>query len=241
MLVSDGRHYGRDMNEANQYPSVDGYIAQRFFTISCDRSDESIWHCIFRSGLYVAGTPEFAAGSYLAWYGGRDSPDHTSEIFWNTYWYYVHNLYTGMEKAWVSQHEMLLMLSLLILSADVGYGLARDGISTEAAVFHLKMGGIEAVCGAVGFALFYGTMKVFLKGIARELPEAETQTEQNFIKCRLGDMASSFRKLSHMLTNEIPQKENLSEGEMAQAFSELTENMCAACGRREHCWEKRIL
>ena len=33
------------------------------------------------------------------------------------------------KKAWVSQHEMLLMLSLLILSADIGYGLAREGIT----------------------------------------------------------------------------------------------------------------
>ena len=41
-----------------------------------------------------------------------------------------------------------------------------------------------------------------------------------------------------MLTNEIPEKEGLSEGEVAQAFSELTENMCASCGRRTHCWEK---
>lgn len=44
------------------------------------------------------------------------------------------------KKAWVSQHEMLLMLSLLILSADVGYGLARDGISAETAFSYLKMG-----------------------------------------------------------------------------------------------------
>ena len=86
------------MHEANQYPSVDGYIAQRFFTISCNRSDESIWHRVFRSGLYVAGTPEFAAGGYTAWNGGGDSPDHASKISWNTYRCDVHNLYTGMEK-----------------------------------------------------------------------------------------------------------------------------------------------
>lgn len=67
---------------------------------------------------------------------------------------------------------------------------------------------------------------------------AEEENEENFIRCRLGDMAASFRKLSHMLTNEIPEKESLSEGEVAQAFSEVTENMCASCGRREHCWEK---
>ena len=142
------------------------------------------------------------------------------------------------KKAWVSQHEMLLMLSLLILSADVGYGLARDGISAEAALLHLKMGGIEAVCGALGFALFYSMMRAFLKGRVREPAETSHEAEENFIKCRLSDMASSFRKLSHILTNEIPEKNGLSEGEMARAFSELTETMCAACGRREHCWEK---
>ena len=124
------------------------------------------------------------------------------------------------KKAWVSQQEMLLMLSLLILSADVGYGLAREGVSIEAAGRLLRFGAVEAIFGAVGFAIFYSIMK------------------ENFVRCRLGDMASSFRKLSHMLTNEIPEKEGLSEGEVAQAFSEVTETMCAACGRREHCWEK---
>lgn len=142
------------------------------------------------------------------------------------------------KKAWVSQQEMLLMLSLLILSADVGYGLAREGVSLETAGRLLRFGVIEAVFGAVGFALFYSIMKVFLKGNAREEEIAPKENEENFIRCRLGDMASSFRKLSHMLTNEIPEKEGLSEGEVAQAFSEVTENMCAACGRREHCWEK---
>ena len=141
------------------------------------------------------------------------------------------------KKAWVSQQEMLLMLSLLILSADVGYGLAREGLTLTAAGHQLRLGAIEAVFGALGFALFYSVMKVFLKETVREEP-VEEASEENFIRCRLGDMASSFRKLSHMLTNEIPEKEGLSEGEVAQAFSEVTETMCAACGRREHCWEK---
>lgn len=141
------------------------------------------------------------------------------------------------KKAWVSQQEMLLMLSLLILSADVGYGLAREGLTLTAAGHQLRLGAIEAVFGALGFALFYSVMKVFLKETVREEP-VEEASEENFIRCRLGDMASSFRKLSHMLTNEIPEKEGLSEGEVAQAFSELTENMCASCGRRTHCWEK---
>ena len=142
------------------------------------------------------------------------------------------------KKAWVSQQEMLLMLSLLILSADVGYGLAREGVSIEAAGRLLRFGAVEAIFGAVGFAIFYSIMKVFLKDNVREVPVSEKESEENFVRCRLGDMASSFRKLSHMLTNEIPEKEGLSEGEVAQAFSEVTETMCAACGRREHCWEK---
>lgn len=141
------------------------------------------------------------------------------------------------KKAWVSQQEMLLMLSLLVLSADVGYGLAREGLTLTAVGQQLRLGAIEAVFGALGFALFYSVMKVFLKETVREEP-IEEANEQNFIRCRLGDMASSFRKLSHMLTNEIPEKEGLSEGQVAQAFSELTENMCASCGRRTHCWEK---
>ena len=41
------------------------------------------------------------------------------------------------KKAWVSQQEMLLMLSLLILSADVGYGLAREGVSLELSLIHI--------------------------------------------------------------------------------------------------------
>ncbi len=72
------------------------------------------------------------------------------------------------------------MLSLLILSADVGYGLARDGISAEAALLHLKMGGIEAVCGALGFALFYSMMRVFLKGRVQEPAETSHEAEENF-------------------------------------------------------------
>ncbi len=142
------------------------------------------------------------------------------------------------KKAWVSQQEMLLMLSLLILSADVGYGMAGEGISWATAGRLFRFGAIEAIFGAVGFALFYSIMKVFLKEREREAPVIEKENEENFIRCRLGDMASSFRKLSHILTNEIPEKEGLSEGEVAQAFSEVTENMCAACGRRQHCWEK---
>ena len=142
------------------------------------------------------------------------------------------------KKAWVSQQEMLLMLSLLILSADVGYGLAREGVSIEAAGRLLRFGAVDAIFGAVGFAIFYSIMKVFLKDNVREVPVSEKESEENFVRCRLGDMASSFRKLSHMLTNEIPEKEGLSEGEVAQAFSEVTETMCAACGRREHCWVK---
>ncbi|MFR0986674.1 MAG: hypothetical protein ACLSFZ_09235 [Frisingicoccus sp.] len=129
------------------------------------------------------------------------------------------------------------MLSLLILSADVGYGLAREGLTLTAAGHQLRLGAIEAVFGALGFALFYSVMKVFLKETVREEP-VEEASEENFIRCRLGDMASSFRKLSHMLTNEIPGRTLGGRG--GTGFSELTENMCASCGRRTHCWEKNI-
>jgi stage II sporulation protein E len=142
------------------------------------------------------------------------------------------------KKAWVSQQEMLLMLSLLILSADMGYGLALEGISKASVLHQLRFGAVEAVFGTLGFILLYSMMKAFLKPVAREDSPAEKENEANFIQCRLGDMAASFRKLSHMLTSELPEKESLTDGEVAQAFSELTENMCAACGRREHCWEK---
>lgn len=141
------------------------------------------------------------------------------------------------KKAWISQHEMLLMISLLILSGDMGYGLAQSGISKAAAAYHLKAGCVEILCSAAGFALFYGIMKVFLKNAEGSRVD-EGEREENFVRCRLGDMAASFRKLSHMLVNDIPEKKGLSESEANQVFSELTENMCSACGRRELCWEK---
>lgn len=142
------------------------------------------------------------------------------------------------KKAWISQREMLLMLSLLVLSADIGYGLAREGISLQAVLHQLRTGALETVFTAVAFLFFYQVMKIFLKEVAREPFSGSNAEEANLIRCRLGDIASSFRKISHMLSNETPEMVNLSEGEMSAAFSELTENMCSSCGRREHCWEK---
>ena len=141
------------------------------------------------------------------------------------------------KKAWVSQQEMLLMLSLLILSAGVGYGLA-GGISTENFVRQMRISTLEAVIGAAAFLLFYAVMNVFLKNMPRQLPDDDREDEARFIRCRLGDMSTSFRKLSHIMKQDMPEKEKLSDEEMAQAFSEVTERMCAQCGRREHCWEK---
>ena len=141
------------------------------------------------------------------------------------------------KKAWVSQQEMLLMLSLLILSAGVGYGLA-GGISTENFVRQMRISTLEAVIGAAAFLLFYAVMNVFLKNMPRQLPDDDREDEARFIRCRLDDMSTSFRKLSHIMKQDMPEKEKLSDEEMAQAFSEVTERMCAQCGRREHCWEK---
>ena len=56
------------------------------------------------------------------------------------------------KKAWISQQEMLLMLSLLILSADIGYGLAVEGISAEAVLRQLRLGILEAVFAGAAFA-----------------------------------------------------------------------------------------
>ena len=142
------------------------------------------------------------------------------------------------KKAWISQQEMLLMLSLLILSADIGYGLAVEGISAEAVLRQLRLGILEAVFAGAAFAVFFMVMKVFLKDEVEDQTPKENANEENIIKCRLSDMASSFRKISHMLSSEVPERADLSDGEMSEAFSELTENMCSGCGRREHCWEK---
>lgn len=146
------------------------------------------------------------------------------------------------KKAWVSQREMLLMLSLLILSADVGYGLAIEGMSAEMLLNQLRLGALEAAFGALGFFMFYSVMKVFLKGMGenREALQVE-KDEENFVQYRLVDMASSFRKMAHMMSCDLMEKKKPTEDEMAQAFSELTENMCAECVRREHCWEKEYM
>lgn len=146
------------------------------------------------------------------------------------------------KKAWISQHKMLLMLSLLILSADIGYGLAREGLDFQMFGRQLRLGGLEAVFGAAGYMVFYTMMKAFLKKVDRPLVEEggeknSDDSENEFLRYRLGDMAASFRKLSHMMGQEPWERIELSEDDKAQAFSEITEKMCADCGRRTHCWE----
>lgn len=147
------------------------------------------------------------------------------------------------KKAWISQHEMLLMLSLLILSADIGYGLAKEGISWQVIGTQLRFGIIEAGFASIGFVVFYAVMKGFLKDMntqtkSQKIQQEKELNEESFLKFRLGDMAASFRKLSHMMGQETWERAELTEDEKAQAFSEITEKMCADCGRREHCWEK---
>ena len=146
------------------------------------------------------------------------------------------------KKAWISQRKMLLMLSLLILSADIGYGLAGEGLRFSALGESLRFGGVEASLGAAAYLAFYTVMKVFLKYVNK--PDSDTKKhgyedacEDEFLKYRLKDMATSFRKLSHMMGQKTWERLELSEDDKAQAFSEITEKMCADCGRRTHCWE----
>ena len=146
------------------------------------------------------------------------------------------------KKAWISQHEMLLMLSLLILSADIGYELAKEDFALKMLGSQMRLAGFEAVYSAICFYLFYMMMKVFLRGIDRTYEKERIVMgtegdEEAFIKHRLKDIATSFRKLSHMMGQEALEPIKLSEDEKAQAFSEITEKMCAECGRRTHCWE----
>ena len=146
------------------------------------------------------------------------------------------------KKAWISQHEMLLMLSLLILSADIGYELAKEDFAFKTLGSQMRLAGFEAVYGAIGFYLFYVMMQVFLKGIDRSYEKERIHMsmegdEEVFLKHRLKDIATSFRKLSHMMGQEALQPIQLSDDEKAQAFSEITEKMCADCGRRTYCWE----
>ena len=145
------------------------------------------------------------------------------------------------KKAWISQHKMLLMLSLLILSAIFSYGLARNRISWKVIGTELKPDWLEIGFGILGFLLLYSIMKMFLrqaKSLRMDENAAKETNEESFVQFRLGEMAASFRKLAHMMGQEAWNRTELSEDEKAEAFSEITERMCADCGRREYCWEK---
>ncbi len=149
------------------------------------------------------------------------------------------------KKAPVTRAKTLAALALLILSANVGYGLALSGISRLYALRHLWTGIFEASGAAVAFLLFGQVMKVF-EGPAPKAeetapffkPETRERAEEDFVRTRLKDMSASFRKLSRMLRDEIPEEKGLSDEDMRDAFDELTACVCENCGRREMCWEK---
>lgn len=143
------------------------------------------------------------------------------------------------KKAWVSQRKMLLMLSLLILSADIGYGMATQGISVEALFDQLRLGVFEAAFGGLGFFVCSLLMKAFLKDTGSERENAEEEKEEvDFVQYRLGDMATAFRKIAHMMSDATGEVHEINEDELGQAFSDVTERMCAECGQRNQCWEK---
>ena len=157
-------------------------------------------------------------------------------------------LMTGIlewKKAPVGRGKSLAAMVLLILASSVGYGMAISGISREYAVYYLQAGIVEAVGAALAFLLFGQVMKVF-EGRTDPVeetaplfgPEIQMRDEENFVKCRLKDISASFRKLSRMLRDEIPEKKELADEDVKEAFDELTTSMCAGCSRKERCWEK---
>ena len=77
---------------------MDGPVAERLFAAFRIWSYEPDGNCLFCRGIYVAGASKSAARNIADWYGGRYSADDAAKIFRNTYRYYAHNLYTGMEK-----------------------------------------------------------------------------------------------------------------------------------------------
>lgn len=44
------------MNETDPYSAMDGHLIERFYTAAAVGDDESVWGCLFCSGLHVAGT-----------------------------------------------------------------------------------------------------------------------------------------------------------------------------------------
>lgn len=123
-----------------------------------------------------------------------------------------------LKKAWVSRHGMLLMSGLFIVWAGFRYGISKTGI----------------VCGLT--VLFF---TVFLNFWFEERKEKiPDDGEHGFLQYRLRDMAASFHKLSRMMEAGSTEPSGWSEQEKGQAFSAVTEKMCADCARREYCWEK---
>ena len=135
------------------------------------------------------------------------------------------------KKAWISQHVMLLMLSLLILSSTIGYGFTKEGISWIVFEKYLRTGSFEVTMAILGY--------IFICIIRTpDFGNSERSTDQEFLRFRLKDLSSSFRKLSHMMEQGNEEKVELSEDEKARAFDDITGKMCAQCGKREYCWEK---
>ena len=130
------------------------------------------------------------------------------------------------KKAWVSQHSMLLISSLFVIWAGFRYEISKMGVVSGLAVLF--------------FAFFFNEF-LEKKKCCVDLSKAvqlRGDGDHRFLQFRLGDMAKSFRKLSRMMGEGAEEPFEWSEDEKSRAFSEVTEKMCAECGRREHCWEK---
>ena len=127
------------------------------------------------------------------------------------------------KKAWISPQRMRLMLSLFILAAGIGC-IITNRIPLRGFIF--------AVCVFLLAFLWNKRYKTF------EMPERNHDDGSAFIRFRLNDIAAAFRKLSRIMGEETEKISKWTEDEKNQAFSAVTEKMCAECGRMEQCWEK---
>ena len=134
------------------------------------------------------------------------------------------------KKAWISPQRMRLMLSLFILLAVAIYiGVNRGKI----------YGSVFLVCVPILWFVWNKNVRSPVTDLWKKemwnLPDVDGS---RFVRFRLNDMASAFRKLSRIMEEGTGDITGWSEDEKNQAFCEVTEKMCADCGRREHCWEK---
>ena len=134
------------------------------------------------------------------------------------------------KKAWISPQKMRLMLSLFILCVlTVCVGVRRGRIYA-----------IGFAACVILFAFLWSRFESNPKGDLKEkdvwnLPDVDGS---RFVQFRLKDIATGFRKLSRIMEEGTGEIAGWSEDEKSQAFSEVTEKMCADCDRLEHCWEK---